>query len=464
MTALRNWRTLVPAAVVLGALLLLQRTSAHRFDDAWLRENASRHDLSLYAALVLGALLLATPAAERWAAARRPTDADPPTGAAVDAARTGLIWAARGTGAALGGFLLSLPVVALVVGERATIPILVAGALAVAAGAVRWAAWPFALASLAVSASAVWAALAFDTVDQTPGPLVVQPVEPGELYFEPGEYDAVSSSFQPDGQGSTRLFRRGPAPVLIDLRHLRLRDGATVNLVAQSDLDRVVVALPERRCMAVRVHERVLDRRPPEAYVRAAGVAGVELAHDAPSPVGGADEGLGGSAAFGATPRPFHFAQRDEDQLRLVGFGEAITPKDGEWRRDVADPRRAATLDLDVWTGTQVVIRDYPSDLSLAAIARADTQGALRDDEASLLRWPMRNETMEDQSVLSQFPFSPNLEHQAQAQANRIAGPCATDAARARVWIPVNAQVNEPTETTWVNGLGSVRRTPVQQP
>lgn len=438
----------------LAALLALQARSATLHDDTAWRDGSLRVDLSLIAALLLaGAGLLL--------AGRRHADAAAPvsTPTLVAASRKILTAAASSSGLTLLGFGISLIAVPLAVTGFGAVVLGLAALLLVAALAIA-PAWRWLAGGAAVlAASVAWGAGWHDHISRDGGLQVVQPRVPTQLdglAYDPGVVDG----WYP---GYTATLRRGNAPVVIDLRRLRLRPGRAFTIRARSDLDRIVVMLPRDRCFRLDVRLHALDRRLPGIYEDAGRALGLPL----PGTSGNAPAqptynqstwvlGRPGASAFsGLSPEP-----------ALVAFGEELGP--GTWTREVAPGRQAAALRLELTTRAQAYVRDYPDDWPVEVFTRAPGTantfgGENRADEAQLLAWPAYRigepdgRTRDDMMPQTPWPKTPK---QAAQAARRLAGACATRAEQARRWAVVvpGSSFPQPGErATYVNGVGERR-------
>lgn len=291
----------------------------------------------------------------------------------------------------------------------------------------RRGALPLALVAASLAAGTTITAAVTTRIDRSSGLLAVTPVNAAEV----------------DG----KHFVRGLGSVLVDLRSTSLPAGSTTRISARSDAGRIVVALPDDRCVNLRVRAQHKRRDMSEALRLAQSIA----RRNGVLPDGETDTGQ-----FGSFDRP--------DQIdRLLGTGYPEMPvliaygrtvvagRSGvaHWKRTTGN--RAPTVVLDL-SADSITVRDYPREA-----LGPDGERTFKPNvdylegapptylELRGVDWPGRV----DENV-------PRREKQALELARLAAGACATRTQLRDSWTPVPPRFEPGPPREWVNGLGQV--------
>lgn len=297
--------------------------------------------------------------------------------------------------------------------------VLLASALLITVGATVWrrALLPLAVVAVATALPAAWAAQTEVGLDRSHGTLIVKPRIPSDVAAE--------------------TYRRGVGPVLVDLRDFVAPDGSTTHIAARADAGKLVVALPTDRCfnLDIRYHLEPLS-----------GPSQLALA------TARAFTGAAGGDAFSTSGVGLTLQASQSDSLRaeqgfLRGNGAASPyellafnrwPSEaGRYRRAAMGKPRAPTLQLDLGSSQQMVVRDYPDDvgplsLNFSAPVRGQVSGMLWPDGmiaplAPVERsWKHRSKVRSPENRARWIAWERRMIAWAKAQAKRAAGPCAS--------------------------------------
>ena len=267
-------------------------------------------------------------------------------------------------------------------------------------------------------------------IDRSTGMLVTAPATSAEAEAQP--------------------WRRGLGSVLVDLRETQLRTGSPTRITASSDAGRVVVALPQDRCVNVRVTALRGPGRlsgaedwPSAAVTRLARDAAIIPAGEnqrgafpAFNPPDGAVVPSGSSGTTGG-PQP---GRKPAD---LALFGQTVWAQSDSRAmvvsRQVRD--RAPWVELNLRAQTAIVVRDYPDgDRQLGApySARTDEYPELGNSD-----WPANEVRARlpfpgDQRIATWDRWKRKHVGEAARLARTAAGPCAGRDELASHWTTVD--------------------------
>ncbi|MDO9357351.1 MAG: hypothetical protein Q7T55_26875 [Solirubrobacteraceae bacterium] len=328
-------------------------------------------------------------------------------GAAVCAAAGGVILAVfglSGAAAALAGLLI---VVGASVWRRGLLPV--------------------AVVSVTLTLGATWAADSENRLDRSTGTMVVEPRTPSDLRAGP--------------------YRLGIGGMLMDLRRFRAPDGSTSRIAARTDAGRLVVALPTDRCFNLRVRFREEPTGPPATF--ALRVMRGATGRIEPTDVSMSSMGFTRSAIAGDSQRSGAAALRaDEAGETTLPYGllafNRWAYEAGRYERVAAGEPGAPTLDLDLRSTQQMVIRSYPVELNPLSLVFDPLTGLPRGGIAwpEGLAKPAPPDTRGRKALSIQrtpenrarwIAWEGQMIAWAKAHAKRAAGPCASrDEVRAR--------------------------------
>lgn len=360
---------------------------------------------------------------------------------------------------AAGAFVVSLPASAFAVATHVGGVFLVAVVLGgVAAVAGRHRRPSLLVGAAAVGIGGLWGLMAYDSVEQSTGGLVVRIDDPAKL----------------TGSSADQVHRVGQGPVVLDLRGLRMptpSPGAApprLRVRARADTDNVIVALPESACLRVVLrHRRLMPR--PEIFDRFVALAGLSTNADVePEELNYRDSGGGLSESQEMAEQ---YARDRRGAVNVMAYGRPIDG-DGTLVRAAADPQ-APTLELDVEAGGQVGVRNYPEDRELRKVVYPSLQAALgwpgrhleRPMAPSNAAWQLKRdgtatlETVDGRRL--EREHRQKVRDWAVREARRSAGPCPTraDLAARLISVGLGTPLVDGLNTdheVYVDGLGRV--------
>lgn len=322
------------------------------------------------------------------------------------------------------------------------------GLVAFAALAWQRGAMPLALVAASLAGGATLATATPPRIDRSSGMLVAAPATAADA----------------DG----RRFVRGLGSVLVDLRKTTLPSGSITRISARSDSGRVVVALPEGRCVNLRVRARRPWRDTSEAVQLVESIAhrNGTLPDREREPA---------SANLGAFDKPTRarmlWGSQYERMPVMVAYGRTVLAgRSGiaHWRRAVAPDAPTVELDLQA---DNITVRDYPPGTTALGrrVTRQERESGAPPEVYPALRgadWP--GERYPAPSLIpptgEEAPYAavpptgawlPAAIAGAREAARLAAGSCAGRAQRAASWMTFS---DERGRLIRVNGLGTVVR------